>query len=64
VVSDRAIGLSSDHEARAGYTYLEITSLGLSTGQSLTDAVRQVFGLAARDGTDGLLLELDGHDGM
>jgi hypothetical protein len=45
------------------YTYLEITGLGLSTSQSLTDAVRQVFGLAARDGADSLLLELDGHDG-
>lgn len=45
-------------------TYLEIAGLGLSTGQSLTDGMREALGLAARDGADGLFLELDGHDGM
>lgn len=47
-----------------GAAYLEIPSRCLSTGQSLTDAMREVFRLAAaRDGADGLLLELDGHCG-
>jgi len=38
--------------------------MGLSTGQSLTDAMRQILWLAAGVGNraDGLLLELDGHD--
>ncbi|PTB92183.1 hypothetical protein C9974_13355 [Marinobacter sp. B9-2] len=45
-----------------GAAYLEISIGRLSTGQSLTDAVHEVFGLAAaRDGADGLFLELDGH---
>lgn len=42
--------------------YLEIPSCSLSTGQSLTDTVREVLGLAARDGAGSLFLELDGHD--
>jgi hypothetical protein len=45
-----------------GAAYLKISIGCLSTGQSLTDAVHEVFGLAAaRDGADGLFLELDGH---
>ena len=42
--------------------YLEIPSCSLSAGQSLTDTVREVLRLAARDGADSFLLELDGHD--
>lgn len=54
----------SEHSSSTSWsTYLEIAGLGLSTGQSLADAMRQVLGLAARDGADGLFLELDRHDG-
>lgn len=49
---------------RGDAAYLEIPSRCLSTGQSFTDAVHEVLGLAAaRDGADGLLLELNGHCG-
>jgi hypothetical protein len=47
------------------YTYLKIASLGLSTSQSLADAVSEVLGLTGvRDRANGLLLEFDRHGGL
>jgi hypothetical protein len=51
-------------ETGSAAAYLEISGRCLSAGQSLTDTVRKVFGLAAcdgRDSADRLFLEFDGH---